>query len=394
MSFSAIICASQPATDSAGVLRANLNFAGQTLLEYQVRQAAEAGASRVMILIGAVTQPLSRAIDRLTADGIIVNIVRDMVSLLREAPREQDMLVVADGLVAPQRFYNAIAEREGGVLLAIDDSAATANFERIDSSQRWAGLARVAPAVLFGTLDMIGDWDLELTLMRAAVQAGADRILIGQDEVLEARLALIDRQAGADLVAQALLIRRAGPVDEAGAERYIFGPVASRIAPALLRSQAPVAQVRLAAVAVAAMGVVAALLDSPVMGLVLFGVAIILALTVDRLVRLARRGGMEGWIGLAPQWLVLVGIALLGRSEGGGVEGLYLAALLGILLIGLRRRRLASAPAWARFTPGTAVLLLFLTTAGGYFMFGLRASVICAILSLGAAVIAPNSKEN
>ncbi|HEX7784129.1 MAG TPA: hypothetical protein VF509_15100 [Sphingobium sp.] len=394
MSFSAIICASRPASDSPGILRANLHFAGQSLLEYQVRQAAEAGAEQVMILVGAVTQPLSRAIDRLTADGISVSIVRDMVSLLREAPRDRDMMIVADGAVAPQRFYAAMAAQPGNVLLVTEDSATTAGFERIDAGQRWAGIARVSPDVLFGTLDMIGDWDLELTMVRALVQAGSHRIGVAPEEVIEARLALLSSQAEADLVSRALLVSKRAPAGEAGAERIILAPLAARIAPEFLRSQVPAAHVRAGAIAVALIGVVATLLGWPMIALLLYLAAILLSLTVDRLVQLARRGGLDGWVGIMPHLIVLAGVALLGSEADRTMDGLYLAGLLAILMLGLRSGRFQGARKWSILTPGSALLLLLATTGGGYFHFGLTLSIACAILSLGFAVLGPETVES
>ena len=47
------------------------------------------------------------------------------------------------------------------------------SFERIDSAHRWAGLARVDANMLGATAAMLGDWDLQSTLLRRAVQAGA-----------------------------------------------------------------------------------------------------------------------------------------------------------------------------------------------------------------------------
>ncbi len=376
------------------MLRANLHFAGQSLLEYQVRQAAEAGAEQVMVLVGAVTQPLSRAIDRLTADGISVSIVRDMVSLLREAPRDRDMMLVADGAVVPQRFYTAVASQPGNVLLVTEDSATTAGFERIDAGQRWAGVARVSPDVLFGTLDMIGDWDLELTMVRAVVQAGSHRIGIPSEEVMDARLALISSQAEADLVSRALLVGKRAPAGEAGAERVILAPLAARIAPEFLRSQVPAGQVRAGAIAVSLIGIVATLLGWPMIALFLYLTALLLSLTVDRLVQLARRGGLEGWVGIMPHLTVLAGVALLGNEAGRTMDGLYLAGLLAILMLGLRSGRFHGARKWAILTPGSTLLLLLLTTGGGYFHFGLTLSIACAILSLGLAILGPETVES
>src|SRR3546814_15728420 len=75
-----------------------------------------------------------------------------------------------------------MAAHQGDALLVTDDSRASAPFERIDAGQRWAGLVRVSPDLLFNTLDMIGDRDLALTLVRGAVQAGARRIPAPQED--------------------------------------------------------------------------------------------------------------------------------------------------------------------------------------------------------------------
>ena len=159
MTFAAILSASRPSGDPSASPRAGLVFAGQTLVEYQARQAARAGADRILILVGVVTPALSQAVDRLSADGIPVGLVRDMVSMLRDAPRDSDVLLVADGAAIAQQHFQAMAQTDGNALLVVDDSRASAPFERIDAGQRWAGLARVSPELLFGTLDMVGDWN-------------------------------------------------------------------------------------------------------------------------------------------------------------------------------------------------------------------------------------------
>ncbi|KAK0357858.1 hypothetical protein LTR94_037732, partial [Friedmanniomyces endolithicus] len=74
---------------------------------------------------------------------------------------------------------------------------------------------------------MIGDWDLALTLVRTAVQKGARRITVPQDDLLEGRVALVETQAQADLVAQA--VTAVGAVQaqaRGGIEHYLLAPVA------------------------------------------------------------------------------------------------------------------------------------------------------------------------
>src|SRR3546814_4617488 len=57
--FAAVISASATLDHGDGPLRATLVFAGQTLVEYQARQAAQAGAGHISIHVNAITPPLS-----------------------------------------------------------------------------------------------------------------------------------------------------------------------------------------------------------------------------------------------------------------------------------------------------------------------------------------------
>ncbi|MGK2909584.1 MAG: hypothetical protein ACSLE1_07265 [Sphingobium sp.] len=398
MSFAAVICASHstsvaPAASVAlggtsAELRAGLNFAGHSLVEYQARQAAEAGATHVMILVGAVTQALSRAVDRLTADGIPVTLVRDMVSLVREAPRDRDMMVIADGAIIAQKHFTAVAGHPGNVLLSVDDSRASAVFERIDGQHRWAGLLRVSPDLLFGTLDMLGDWDLELTLMRAAVQAGGYRIVVPQEDILEGRIALIDSQASADLVAKALLGgQRETPSTEGGAEHYLLTRAATRAAPMLLRTQVPAIQVRIGGMALGAMGVIAAMLNWPVLGMLLMLCGLIASLTSDRLGQLARRTQDDGWVALAPSLIVLLGFVVLGSEADAQMDGLYLASLVGVILLAVRWRRTGGVKPWALFTPGSALIVMMIVSILSGVGAGLALGVLLAIGSVGMLVL-------
>ncbi|AUW58461.1 hypothetical protein C1T17_10450 [Sphingobium sp. SCG-1] len=394
MSFAAVICASHsttvvPPMAGAGTeLRAGLHFAGHSLVEYQARQAAEAGASHVMILVGAVTQPLSRAVDRLTADGIPVMLVRDMVSLVREAPRDRDMMLIADGAIIAQKHITAVSAHPGNVLLAADDSRATAGFERIDGQHRWAGLLRVSPDLLFGTLDMLGDWDLELTLMRAAVQAGGYRIVVPQEDILEGRIALVDSQASADLVAQALLGGQSeAPSTEGGAEHYLLSRIATRIAPMLLRTQVPATQVRIGGIALSAMGVIAVMLAWPLFGMLLMLCGLTTSLTSDRLGQLARRAQDDGWMALMPGLIVLLGVIMLGDEAGARMDGIYLALLLGIVLLAVRWRRTGGIKPWALFTPGSALILLIIVAFLSSVTAGLALGNLCGIGSVAMMVL-------
>lgn len=384
MGFAAILSASRACADSAAGLRASLHFAGQTLVEYQARQAAQAGADRIMILVSVITPALSQAVDRLSADGIAVALVRDMVSLVRDAPRDADILLVADGAIVSQAHVEAMGAMEGNALLVTDDSRASTPFERIDAGQRWAGLARIGPALLFGTIDMIGDWDLSLTLVRAAVQKGARRVTVPQDDLMEGRVALVDSQQQADLVAQA--VTAAGITNgrsRGGVEHYVLSPLARMIGPALMRMQVPAMQVRVAAIALGAIALVPIQLLWTLTGFCLLLLSLLLAEVADRLDELALRSPPTNGLAFAAPVLALLGMVL----AGGSTMAADLALLLGIMLVADRWRRTGHARPWMIVTPGTVLPLLIIAGLFGMLAQGFRVAMLALIASAGAIIL-------
>lgn len=384
MTFAAILSASRASSDSSAALRASLHFAGQTLVEYQARQAARAGADRIMILVSVITPALSQAVDRLSADGIAVALVRDMVSMVRDAPRDSDVLLVADGIIVAQSHFDAIAERDGNALLVTDDSRASAPLERIDAGQRWAGLARISPDLLFGTLDMIGDWDLSLTLVRAAVQNGARRVTVPQDDLLTGRVALVDGQEQADLVAQAVMSSGSTAKRTRGvAEHYLLCPAARLLSPALMRTQVPATQVRIAAMALSAIALVPIELLWPATGFLLLFLALGLAEIADRLDELALRSPPTGWTAFIVPFFAVGGISL----AGGSMLATCLALLLAIVQFADRWSRTGGARHWMIFTPASAIFLLLVTASFGANILGFALSMLAVIGSVGAIIL-------
>ncbi|OYW85720.1 MAG: hypothetical protein B7Z20_08560, partial [Sphingobium sp. 32-64-5] len=122
MPLAAILCATAPSSDRPDLLRGQIIFAAQTLIEYQARQATGAGARELFIMVEAVTPQLSRLVDRLIADGIQVHLIRDMPALVRQIPRNSDILLFADGMVVDQAYIRQLGEAEGNALLVAEES--------------------------------------------------------------------------------------------------------------------------------------------------------------------------------------------------------------------------------------------------------------------------------
>lgn len=159
--------------DDSGSLRALLPIAGRTLLEYQVRCAAAAGAAPVVVLVDRIPIALNDVLSRVQDDGIPVVTVSDGVEAASRFEAGELILLIADGLAPPPDLLASIAEEEEPVIVSVPDDAAHERFERIDAASRWAGVALVDSQMLGATAAMLGDWDLQSTLLRRALQGGA-----------------------------------------------------------------------------------------------------------------------------------------------------------------------------------------------------------------------------
>ena len=159
--------------DDSGSLRALLPIAGRTLLEYQVRCAAAAGAAPVVVIVDRIPIALNEVLQRLQHDGLPVITVSDGAEAASRFEAGQLILLIADGLAPPPELVAGIAEEQEPAIVTLPDDAAHERFERIDGANRWGGVAIVDSQMLGATAAMLGDWDLQSTLLRRSLQGGA-----------------------------------------------------------------------------------------------------------------------------------------------------------------------------------------------------------------------------
>lgn len=164
--------------DDSGGLRALLPLAGRTLVEYQVRCAAAAGAAPIVIVVERVPQALQDAFERLRLDGLGVFPASDVGEALSRFEAGTMILLIGDGIAPPAELVATIAAEPEPAIATVPDDESHAHFERIDAESRWAGVALVDAHLLGSTAAMLGDWDLQSTLLRRTLQEGAARVRV------------------------------------------------------------------------------------------------------------------------------------------------------------------------------------------------------------------------
>jgi CheY-like chemotaxis protein len=279
MALGALIGAYQE--DEAGSLYALQPLAGRTLIEYQARCAAAAGCAPIVIVVETVPVALASAFDRLRGEGIQVVPVSDGQEAAARFEPQARVLQMADGIAPAMSLVERVTSSEERTVVTVPDDETHQLFERIDTHQRWAGLALVDGRTLASTAAMLGDWDLLSTLLRRTIQAGAHHVRTsngvtpyhaqsgGGAAAFDRSLLLASRQARTDWVARFLL-----PVPEEFATEQLMR---SPIQPSWLMTAALVLTVG---------AVVAIWLGWPWIGVTLLLSSLPLDLIADRLAQL------------------------------------------------------------------------------------------------------------
>lgn len=148
---------------------------GITLLERQVRELLKAGAAEVIVEAPVLPEELElafakdRRVCRAIGSGDVVN---------RLADRAMPVLLVQAGTLIDERLIARMAQEPQTPGLMVFTHDAPAHAQRLDSTDHWAGLLRIAAPTVVRVAASLGEWDLASTLVRVAVEGGAARIAV------------------------------------------------------------------------------------------------------------------------------------------------------------------------------------------------------------------------
>ncbi len=216
-------------------MRATLPLAGRTVLERQARLALLAGAESILLLVERMPAALTAAIDRLRRDRIPVQVARSAEEAAASVDINDRLLLIGDGMVAELAQLKRLSAIPAPSVMTVPDGSFGETHERIDARSRWAGLASFDASLLRETASMLRDWDLQSTLLRRALQAGAGQI------DAEGPVAILDGPADIDNL-ERQIVARAGetgggwasrllaPAERAAVRSLMAGPITQDMA--------------------------------------------------------------------------------------------------------------------------------------------------------------------
>ena len=234
-----LIVAGEESADGA-CLRAELAVAGQSVLENQARLLAEAGAERVIVIAERLTPPLAQAIERLRHDAIAIDVVRRAEEVAQRVRPEDRLMMLADGVITDLSAIERLMAVPVPAVLTLADAAETREWELIEAGHRWAGLLTADGELVRRTARMLGDWELQSTLLRNAIQSGATRVPVDGIAIL----ARVD-DPGTALTVEQAISRGATQRPQGLLDRFLFGPLARLVAPRAMQAMIDPAWLRL-----------------------------------------------------------------------------------------------------------------------------------------------------
>lgn len=152
--------------------------------EYRIRSAMRGGAAHIVVTAERVTPDVVAAVDRARGDGISIQLARSVGDVGDLFHPDEAVLLLAGGAIAPPALIDRLAV-SGATAVACVPPDADPAFELINATARWSGFASIDGAQVRRTAGAAGDWDLASMLLRKALAASAQRIMLAEGDVPE-----------------------------------------------------------------------------------------------------------------------------------------------------------------------------------------------------------------
>lgn len=328
---------------SAGERLAFRRFAGKTVLAHQIDCAAHLGCTRIVCLSGGSGPDIGAARGYAERAGLRFDIVDSILRLSSLVTADDDVLVLADGVLPDRAALIDALGQKAGVAAFAADPALELGFERIDADRAWAGALRMRGAGVARLADLPPDCDLASSLLRIALQSSVQVVQLESEPLADGTWQRrVDRQAAA-AAEQRWITRQVRPAPFIAPGLALADRMALRWAQDLgggRWSRAP----HLAAGLMAILALAAGLASWPLLGLVLLlpaSFALAVAHVFDRVEMLGAPRRKRELALPAARWLcdaLLVALlALIVKAEPGWLRAAMPLALAATLWLGALR---------------------------------------------------------
>ena len=146
---------------------------GKPLIAWQIDLMSSLGCDRILCLAHPGDEKIQEIRSLAEESDLVFQSVSGPLPLVGLISVDQELLVMADGLVVDSEALPDNFGSKRSVLTLPDDVGIAAGFERIDSEHAWGGLLLARGSIAAQLADMPADSDTVSLLLRLALQSGA-----------------------------------------------------------------------------------------------------------------------------------------------------------------------------------------------------------------------------
>lgn len=235
----------------SGNLRAELTLGGRSVLAWQIELAQALGCERVVCMCECPSEEVLAQQKWVERDGHEFHVVRGNIQLTGIMRADDDLVLIADGLVPDRRAVLGLMSDQAELKRAIWTIASghelaeahPEDFERIDRDRHWAGLAIMRAGKVQELADLPQDGNATSLLLRLALQARTECLAVSSDSLEEDSWLLATTQAALEERERALITSSAPAAPASAPFQAVADAIVRETAPRWLEKGAEMSAV-------------------------------------------------------------------------------------------------------------------------------------------------------
>ena len=276
-----------------GALRGALTIGGRSLARHQLGLALALECARVIVVSEALTSETAALQHAAESGGARFHVIASAHALLPLVTAEDDLLVMADGVLAmPDLMFDHLGQGHGVLTFPVEPGMA-AGFERIDINHAYAGAMNLPGRVVAGLAELPSDWNVHAALLRVAVQGRVPMRALPDVVLADHRWALVRSEIEAQAIEPLWLRLHTASAHVRSPGEWVAAKTVHWAGPALLHAGTRPWVVALGAAVALLLGMGAGWFGWRTPGFIILAVGWVLARIAALLARIERRSLLE-----------------------------------------------------------------------------------------------------